>query len=88
MRPIRPDRGGGQDRGDYLTALKPDALAGKRFGVLRQAMGYHPDVDAAMEKALPSITQAGATVVDVKIPTYNRGTRPRSRCCSTSSRTA
>ena len=32
--------------------MKADALTGKRFGVLRQAMGYHPGVDAAMEQAI------------------------------------
>jgi len=57
---------------DYLTALKADALSGARFGVLRQAMGYHPDVDAAMERAITTLTAAGATVVDVQVPTYNR----------------
>lgn len=57
---------------DYTTVLKADALAGKRFGVVRQAMGYHPDVDAAMGKAIATLTAAGATVVDVRIPTYNR----------------
>ena len=34
-------------------------------------MGYHPDVDAAMEKAIAAIKAAGAEVVDVKMPTYN-----------------
>ena len=56
---------------DYTTLLKADALTGKRFGVLRQAMGYHPGVDAAMTAALASLTGAGATVVDVRVPTYN-----------------
>ena len=32
----------GQIAADYTTFLKADALKGKRFGVLRQAMGYHP----------------------------------------------
>src|SRR5687767_3792992 len=36
---------------DYTASLKSDALKGKRFGLLRQAMGYHPDVDAATIKA-------------------------------------
>jgi amidase len=56
---------------DYSTFLKADALKGKRFGVLRQAMGYHPDVDAATVKAIDAIKAAGADVIDVKVPTYN-----------------
>jgi len=57
---------------DYLSALEADALSGRRFGVVRQAMGYHPDVDAAMERAIQTLTTAGAIVVDVQVPTYNR----------------
>ena len=56
---------------DYTTFLKPDAVKGKRFGVLRQAMGYHPDVDASATSALDALRKAGAEVVDVTVPTYN-----------------
>jgi amidase len=56
---------------DYSTFLKPDALKGKRFGLLRQAMGYHPDVDASALKAVEAIKAAGGEVVDVKIAGYN-----------------
>jgi len=56
---------------DYTTFLKADAVKGKRFGVLRQAMGYHPDVDASMTKAIRSLQAAGAEVVDIKVSTYN-----------------
>ena len=62
----------GQVKADYTAALTADALVGRRFGVVRQAMGYHPDVDAAMEKAIATLKAAGATVVDVRIATYNR----------------
>ncbi len=61
---------------DYLGGLKEEALTGTRFGVVRQAMGYHPDVDAAMAQAIATLTAAGATVVDVQIPTYNRWNAP------------
>ncbi len=61
---------------DYLAALNVDALAGRRFGVVRQAMGYHPDVDATMTRALATLSAAGATMVDVQIPTYNRWNDP------------
>lgn len=56
---------------DYLTFLNPDALKGKRFGVLRQAMGYHPDVDSSVEAAVTAIKAHGAEVIDVKVGTYN-----------------
>ena len=61
---------------DYTSFLKADALKGRRFGILRQAMGYHPDVDASMTKALDAIKAAGAEVIDVKVPTYNEWNDP------------
>ena len=61
----------GKIQPDYLAALKPDALKGKRFGVLRQAMGYHPGVDQAMEAAMALMKAQGAVLVDVKVATYN-----------------
>ena len=57
---------------DYRANLKPDALRGKRLGVLRQAMGYHPDVDAATEAAIAALKSAGADVIDVEISTYEK----------------
>jgi amidase len=66
----------GKIAADYTTFLKADALKGKRFGVVRQAMGYHPDVDASMVRAIDAIKAAGAEVVDVKIPTYNAWNDP------------
>ena len=66
----------GQIAADYTTFLKADALKGKRFGVVRQAMGYHPDVDASMTKAIDAIKAAGGEAIDVKIPTYNQWNDP------------
>ncbi|HJR72335.1 MAG TPA: amidase [Luteimonas sp.] len=54
---------------DYTTNLKTDGLKGARVGVVRKLMGYQPDVDAAMEKAIASIKASGAEVVDAEIPT-------------------
>jgi amidase len=48
-----------------------DVLSGSRIGVLRQAAGFHPDVDAAFNKALERFTAEGAAIVDVKIDRYN-----------------
>jgi amidase len=66
----------GRVASDYRTALTIDALRGKRLGVVRQAMGTIPDVDAAMERAIGALEEAGATVLDVTIPTYNRWSGP------------
>jgi amidase len=39
-------------------------------------MGYHPDVDASMMKAVDAIKSAGGEVIDVKIATYNSWNDP------------
>ena len=61
---------------DYAAGLRADALKGKRLGVVRQAMGYHPDVDASMERAIAALKTAGAEVLDVKLSTYNEWNGP------------
>ncbi|MDC0716673.1 amidase [Nannocystis bainbridge] len=58
---------------DYVKGLSIDALQGKRIGVLRQAMGYHPDVDALTEAAVATLVARGAEVVDpIEIATWNK----------------
>lgn len=57
---------------DYSAFLDADALRGKRIGVLRQAMGFHPDVDANVERAIATLQAAGAEVVDVRIESFRR----------------
>jgi amidase len=57
---------------DYLAHLTPDALRGARIGVLRANTGYHPDVDAAFDRAVAALKAAGATVVDASIPTAGK----------------
>jgi amidase len=61
----------GKIAADYTTYLKPDAVKGKRFGILRSVMAAHPDVDAAVARAVDALEGAGAEVIDVKVPTYN-----------------
>jgi amidase len=61
---------------DYTQVLKADALKGRRIGVLRQAMGYHPDVDATTARAIQALRDAGATIVDVQIPTWGQWDPP------------
>ena len=61
---------------DYMAGLQADALKGKRFGVLRQSMGYQPDVDASVEAAVKVLTAAGATVVNATIANDGRWNAP------------
>ena len=61
---------------DYLAALEIGALKGRRFGVLREAMGYHPAVDLSMDRAVATLTAAGAVVVDVTISGNGRWSGP------------
>jgi len=63
---LAPDR---PASADYLAALKPGALRGARIGVLRSATGYQPQLDAAFERALQALRDAGADVRDAKIAT-------------------
>jgi amidase len=57
---------------DYSAHLKADALKGARIGVVRKLMGYQPDTDAAMERAIVALKAAGATVLDAEIPTLGQ----------------
>lgn len=72
--PADPAAAGAQGRTpvDFTAGLTPDALRGKRFGVLRQSMGFHPDVDAAVERAVASLRAGGAEVVDVEVATWRQ----------------
>ncbi|MDG2516651.1 amidase [Lysobacter soli] len=54
---------------DYHARLNRDGLRGARIGVLRNAMGFHPAADAALERSLDAMRQAGAEIVDVELPT-------------------
>ena len=55
---------------DYTAFLNAGALAGKRLGLVRKAIEFHPDVRAAMERSVAALTAAGAIVIDVKISGY------------------
>ncbi len=58
---------------DYLSALDPNALRGKRIGVMRKFFGFNSDVDAVMADALDKLRAAGAELVDpVELPTYGQ----------------
>ncbi len=50
---------------DYTAVLSPDALKGKRIGVLRDRVGDRADIAALFAAALKQMTQLGATVVEI-----------------------
>jgi amidase len=54
---------------DYAAGLSPDALRGKRIGVLRFEAGFHPETDQVFDHALQILLKAGAEIVEIdKLP--------------------
>ncbi|MBV8687081.1 MAG: amidase [Alphaproteobacteria bacterium] len=51
-------------RGDFAAGLDPNALRGRRIGVMRFASGF--GTDAAFEEALRTLAAQGATLVEIK----------------------
>jgi amidase/aspartyl-tRNA(Asn)/glutamyl-tRNA(Gln) amidotransferase subunit A len=49
---------------NYIKHLKPQGLKGKRIGVVRNLMGYLPQVDSKFEQALTVLKKQGAIIVD------------------------
>jgi amidase len=56
---------------DYTQFLDRDGLQGARIGVGRQFTGVTPETDAIFEDALKVMSDAGATLVDVEIPSFD-----------------
>ena len=58
------------DRVDYTQALVKD-VKGLRIGVPKEYFGegLHPEVRAALEKAIETYRNMGATIVDISLPT-------------------
>lgn len=55
----------------YTAALKPDALAGARIGVLTEFFGTAPEdavVGAVVRRAIDEMQARGATAVDITVP--------------------
>jgi amidase len=50
---------------DYLAALSPTALRGKRIGVLNFEPGRHPEVQETYHDALQRMRDAGATLIEL-----------------------
>ncbi|MGB7069180.1 MAG: amidase [Pyrinomonadaceae bacterium] len=59
-------------RNDYEKFLIADGLKGAKIGVARDFWGKRPEVDAVMNAALEAMKNAGATLIDVKIPTLGK----------------
>src|SRR5690606_31607555 len=54
---------------DYARHLREARLQGVRIGLLRESMAISPEVAAATERAVAVMREAGAVVVDARIPT-------------------
>jgi amidase len=59
-------------KSDYVAALNENALQGKRIGVLRFDAGRNPRIEPVYDKALQVLKDAGATLVEVKLPDMKR----------------
>lgn len=58
---------------DYTRFLERDGLRGARLGVVRQAMGRHPEGTRLFERQLDTLRELGAVLIDpVEIPTWGR----------------
>ncbi|HEY8451726.1 MAG: amidase [Micromonosporaceae bacterium] len=56
---------------DYLAALDPEALTGRRIGVWREPAAENAEVTAVLETALAALASRGATIVDpVELPGF------------------
>jgi amidase len=55
---------------DYLQFLDANALAGSRIGIARDFMEIDQEVDWVVEAALATMREAGADIVDVKLPAW------------------
>jgi amidase len=64
------EKAGGQPAADYLSALDPEGLEGKKIGVARVFMKQNAEVDWAIEAALETIRDAGAEIVDIEFPKW------------------
>ncbi|WP_332874309.1 amidase [Bowmanella yangjiangensis] len=55
------------DSRDFTQHLIKDGLRGKRIGVVRSLMGYHPLLDSVFEQQLEVLRAQGATLVDTEL---------------------
>ena len=55
---------------DYTEFLDAGALSGARIGIARDFLGFDTEVDWIVEASLQAMRDAGATVVDVRLPQW------------------
>jgi amidase len=53
---------------DYTAFLKADGLKGKRIGLLKNATGFHPKVDALLNETVAYLKKQGAEIVELQFP--------------------
>ena len=63
-------RSEGHAERDYTRYLKADALKGARIGIARDFTGFDTEVDWIVESSLSAMRKAGATIVEVRFPTW------------------
>ena len=57
---------------DYTQFADPDGLVGARIGVARQFLPTTVETDQIFEQAVEALGRAGATLVDVNIPSFDQ----------------
>ncbi len=60
----------GRFHADYAQFLDPDALEAARIGVMRDFTGFDSEVDWVVESAIGTMREAGATIVDARLPEW------------------
>jgi len=53
---------------DYTKYLNKDGLKGKRIGLIKEAMGFHPKVDILIDQTVAYLKSQGAEVIEIKFP--------------------
>jgi len=73
--PLFPQRGE-RHPVDYTAVLDPDGLRNARIGVWRQPLSHSPAAQAVFERALETMRDAGAILIDpVELPAMNENAR-------------
>jgi len=55
----------GNFKTDYTQFLKPDGLKGKRIGLLKESLGFHPKVDVLVDQTITWLKGQGAEVIEL-----------------------
>lgn len=56
---------------NYRQFINADGLRGARIGIARQFTGVTPETDAIFEEAVQVMQDAGATTIDMEIPSFD-----------------